>query len=139
MSYAIAGEFECVEELDAEEIELIEDDIDDVSVLVDWTGGVQILAEFGVVSLRGRKLGRTRIVAMGEAALRRGATLTVELELGGERFQALVHVESSTRYRGRWSSELRIGATSPRGNDLLCTQVRRGSLALGHGAQLCAA
>jgi hypothetical protein len=132
MSYAVAGEIECELELAEDEIELIEDyrDLDEDELLVDWTGTVRILAEFGVVALRGRKIGKTHIVAVGTAELARDATLTVELELGGERFQALCHVESSTLRQGRWSSSLRIGATSPRGNDLISRQVRRGRIAL---------
>jgi hypothetical protein len=128
--------------LDADEIELIEEQPDeevDLDVLVRWTGTVSILAEFGIVSLRGKRIGRNAIEAEGTAALALEATMTVELSLGGERFQALVHVDSSECREGRWVSRLRIGATSPRGNDLISTQVQRGQIALASRRALRAA
>ena len=95
---------------------------DPATARVSWRSTVRILEDEGPIEMQSRQLGRTGMLI--EGCLQVGRTVTVELELNGEHFQVLSHVEASILSQGTVLTLLRFGATSPRGNDLIAATVR---------------
>ncbi len=95
---------------------------DPVHTRVSWRSTVRVLEDEGPVPMQSRQLGRTSMLI--EGTLQVGRTVTLELELGGERFQVLSHVEACILSGGTVLTLVRFGATSPRGNDLIAATVR---------------
>jgi hypothetical protein len=92
---------------------------DPADARIPWLSTVHVLEETGPIPIAARELGRTSMIIAGWAGLPVGTAVTLEVELCGDRFQVLAHVEAVILSKGAALTELRLGATSPRGNDLI--------------------
>ena len=92
---------------------------DPTEARIPWRATVHVLDDRGPVPVKARELGRTSMIIHGWASLPVGTPLTIQIELCGATFQILAQVEAVILSKGAALTELRFGATSPRGNDLL--------------------
>jgi hypothetical protein len=104
---------------------VVGDFVDETPTTIPWIG--EVLAHRGELStpMRGLELSRRTILLTGEDALKIGETVNLEMELDGTTIFVVATVDWTVRTGEVRVIRLRLGVTSPEGNDLIARAVGR--------------